>query len=56
VARGVGLYESTGENGALVWSRQRNIVVDSSQMKSLDQEAEDQSGDDAFEDDEPDDD
>ena len=56
VAEGIGLYESPGENGALVWARQRNLVVDSSQLKTLDEESEDQSGDDVFEDDEPDDD
>ena len=56
VAKGVGLYESIGPDGAVVWSRQRNEVINHSQISSLDEDAEDQSGDDAFEDDEPDDD
>lgn len=56
VAKGVGLYESVGSNGAVVWSRQKNVAVDFSQLNNLDEASEDQSDDEAFEDDEPDDD
>lgn len=56
VAKGVGLYETKGDDGSFVWSRERSAVVNSSVIKSLEAESDDESGDDLFEDDEPDDD
>lgn len=56
VAKGVGLYEVKGDDGSIVWSRERTAVVNSSVVKNLDVESDDESGDDLFEDDEPDED
>jgi hypothetical protein len=56
VAKGVGLYETKGDDDSFIWSRERSTVVNSNVIKSLDAESDDESGDDLFEDDEPDDD
>ncbi len=56
VARGVGLHEAMGDDGSFVWSRERSAVGNLNLIKSLDVESDDESGDDLFKDDEPDDD
>lgn len=56
VAKGVGLYETKGDDGSFIWSRERSSVVNLNVIKSLDAESDDESGDELFEDDEPDDD
>jgi hypothetical protein len=56
VAKGVGLYESTGDKDSIMWSRERSAVVNAQFVQSLDTSSNDESGDDLFEDDEPDDD
>ena len=56
VAKGVGLHEAMGDDGSFVWSRERSAVEGLNLIKSLDAESDDESGDDLFKDDEPDDD
>lgn len=56
VAKGVGLIEVRGENDSYLFTRERINVSMADLVTLLDDEAEIESGDEDFEDDEPDDD